>query len=435
MHHIQVTALQQYQTQCEEMVTWSTQQQHANCLTFHEMDVTGGSGSRPSGSGDRISTPTYDDDDITLLSDQGSWRSVWKVQRRLWWWRPTPSSLVRTNDNTTTTTKQQETLVLKLLKFQRRDFDEETYQHHRIDAMTMERLTSSPHIVHIYGYCGQSVLTEYAATTARSLTKQRSLSSLDRLKLGRDIVQALSHLHSMDYPNATNITMTHNDLNMANAVAVDNQTIKLNDFNIGMVQRWNASSRTKCRTPVLFDAPLWKSPEEIVATQQMKELAAAEMIRMTTATDTTNQSNPTQLSMMTTTMLDTTPYWVDAGPTDVYGLGNLLFQVLTKCQPWTHLEPDGAKSPSEAAHAKVRGELPFVPERYHANTTTKVSFAALHYAVQLCFQRNPAHRPTSYELLQKMNTAISWIEETGSNSSSSSKRIRASELRDLFRLS
>ena len=417
-NRIKALAMQQYMTECVPMASWQTQS-FPTCNAFHEMDMVGDT-TKPTVYNNTTETswPTWknENDDISLLSDQGSWRSVWKVRRNLWWKQfDDAMNTTRSNEpNVTSNTPEDESIVLKLLKFQRRNFDEESYHHHRIDAMAMERLTRSPHIVNIYGYCGQSVLTEYASTSARSRTKDKSLSSLDRLKLGRDIVQAMAHLHSIDYDNATNITITHNDLNMANAVAVDDQ-IKLNDFNIGIVQRWNTTSQRICPTPVLFEAPLWKSPEEIMASAAMKLALENETILSTNTTDDSTIS------------IDTSQYWVEAGPTDVFGLGNLLFQVLTKCQPWTHLERDGPKSPLDAAQRKVRGEQPYVPPKYHANTTTKVAYAVLHYAVQLCYQTRPEQRPTSYDLLLKLNTAIAWIEDP-----IQSKKIRASALHDLF---
>ena len=420
-NHIKALAMHQYMTECVPMVSWHTQS-FPTCNTFHEMDIISDTTTIPSSSS---SSSITTNDDISLLSDQGSWRSVWKVRRNVWWHLRSNHTTNDTNRSTTTADIDEETMVLKLLKFQRRDFDEESYHHHRIDAMAMERLTRSTHIVNIYGYCGQSVLTEYASTSARSLTKDKSLSSLDRLKLGRDIVQAMTHLHSIDYDNATNITMTHNDLNMANAVAVQQQ-IKLNDFNIGMVQRWNTTSQRICPTPVMFEAPLWKSPEEIMASTAMKQWAYDNIANTTATTATTLQSTEDSISISTTS-LDTSRYWVEAGPTDVFGLGNLLFQVLTKCQPWTHLELDGPKAPLDAAQRKVRGEQPYVPDKYHVNTTTKVAYAALHYAVILCYQPLPQHRPTSHELLVKLNTAIEWIEDVNH-----SKKIRVSELKELF---
>jgi hypothetical protein len=397
---IKEAMVQKFLDECVPMATWQTQS-FPTCNTLHEMDITSTAATMSTNETEYESSSGFQHDfAISLLSDQGSWRSVWKVQRDLSWSQSAP------------VTSGIETLVLKLLKFQRRDFNAESYEHHRIDAMAMERLTASNHIVNVFGYCGQSVVTEYASTTARLLTKNTTLTSLDRLKMGRDIVQAMMDLHSIDYPNATNITFTHNDLNMANAVAVQGH-IKLNDFNIGVMQRWNKTTNAICKTPVLFEAPLWKSPEEIISSERIQKEYAPE--------DDTIEAT---ISIQQHPALNT-EHWVLAGPTDVFGLGNLLFQVLTKRQPWTHLEPDGAKNASDAGRRKVRGEQPFVPPKYHAHNTSKVALAALHYAVMLCYRTDPVERPTSYQLWRQLNTAIAWIEERGG-------KVYPRELEELF---
>jgi hypothetical protein len=137
-NRIKAIAMQQYMTECVPMVSWHTQS-FPTCNAFHEMDMIG---TTPlplySDAVKKSSFPTWNDD-ISLLSDQGSWRSVWKVQRYLWWNHfNNATTTLRSNhnhDNATNSTLQEETLVLKLLKFQRRDFDEESYHHHRMDAM------------------------------------------------------------------------------------------------------------------------------------------------------------------------------------------------------------------------------------------------------------------------------------------------------------
>ena len=43
-----------------------------------------------------------------------------------------------------------------------REFTPNMANSQRRDALATERLTSSPHVVDIYGYCSTSVLNEYA---------------------------------------------------------------------------------------------------------------------------------------------------------------------------------------------------------------------------------------------------------------------------------
>lgn len=356
----------QWDEECIPMVHWHTQS-FPLCNALHEINIPLFlmQKSPDDDANDRRSAA---DGQLSLLSTQGSWRSVWKLESTL-------SSLLLPSDDEATEAGVSTAVVLKLLKFHR-DFNEQSFDHHRVDALAMERLTSSRHIVDIYGYCGQSVLSEFAPDNARTAIKNESLTPFDRLVMGRDLALALADLHSIDYPNATNVTLTHNDVNMANLVHVDGH-LKLNDFNIGILQRWNAtvpsssssSSSSICRTPVRFSAPLWKSPEEIL-----------------------NASA------------------VDAAATDVYGLGNLLFQVLTKRQPWTHLEPEGPLNNTEVAMRKCNGRFPFVPDKYRQNVNS-----ALYFAVLACFRKSPHDRPTAFQIAQRLDAAIQWLQAYASS--------------------
>jgi hypothetical protein len=266
-----------YQDECTYMADWQTHF-YPTCNTLHEV---------------------LDDDSVALLSMKGSWRSVWRVRG-----------------------PENSTAVFKLLKFFR-EFNHESYMYHQIDAMAMEQLTSNPSIINAYGFCGQSVVTEYASGGARDFVKDPKVSSLQRLTMGRDLAWAFAAIHSTDYANSTNATLAHNDINLANAVVV-NGKIKVNDLNLAILLKWN---KTKpCGSPgnmqnatlhylriviffyqplpvffvfyapVRFEAKLWKSPEE-------------------------NRNDS----------------YVDPALADVYGLGNLLFQIMTKHQPWVRL--------------------------------------------------------------------------------------------------
>ena len=268
--------------------------------------------------------------------------------------------------------------MLKLLHL-RRNFTHDALEYHRVDAVAMERLTASPGIVSAFGFCGHSVLTELSSGSARLFVKDKQWKSTQRLALGRDLAQALADVHSIDGTDQPP-SLTHNDFNMANAVVVQGR-VKLNDFNIGNLLRRNTtatsttttsstnttSTATTCQTPVRFAAPFWKSPEENHQTM------------------------------------------VDGPPTDVYGLGNLLFQVLTRRQPWTHLEPGGKLTIPEIVQRKDDGIGPFVPEKIVQSK--KISEQALYFAVQACFRKEPSERPTALQLAKGLGTALEWTQQ------------------------
>lgn len=315
-HHLWVFERPFYE-ECQPMADWQTHF-YPSCNNLHEVEVVSSE----------------------LVSLQGSWRSVWTV----------PSG------------EGDGKVVLKMLKFEKREFDHESYAYHTVDARVMERLTSSPYVVDIYGFCGQSVLTEYATGNARMLLKSPRFSNRERLKLAYSLVRALEDLHSVDYPESSNATIGHNDINIANAVDVDGQ-IKLNDFNLAVLMRWNGTQ--PCGYPVRFERKMWQAPEECLNTS-----------------------------------------YVDPAQSDMYSLGNLLFQVLTTRQPWTHLEPNGPLNKTQVFELKKQAAMPFVPEEFLE--TEDLSLRAVREAMYACYRFDPLDRPTSYELATGLMQAIRW---------------------------
>jgi serine/threonine protein kinase len=346
------------------------------CNSFHELDVIADGDSTNYFNSQRTTfLPT---ESIELLSMQGSWRSVWKV---------TSAANYSTRDS-----DSPRSAVLKLLQLNR-DFDEESYSIHQMDAIVMESLTASPHIVDSYGFCGQSVLTAYAESSGRSRVKDPKLRWLDRLRIARDLAQGLSDLHALQ-PTDSSATgkqpplpliFAHHDINIANMITGNDGRVQWNDFNLGIVSRQRRTPKKgqiqNCPIPIRYAGPLWRSPEEIK---------------------------------------NETGYLTDMQAADVYSLGNVLFQVLTKHQPWSHLEIDDnnatttnslqqtpvakvissndTDSRQEAlrmiAQSKVEGRLPNVPDRYLTRNEAQV----LWDVIKACYHINATARPTASEV-------------------------------------
>lgn len=133
------------------------------------------------------------------------------------------------------------------------NFEDAHFEHDRIDAVAMERLTSSPHVIDVFGFCGHSVLTEYAdGSRLGELADKTKKKPLERLKIARDIALGLADVHGIDGDG--NATFVHLDVNPANVVSVGG-TLKLNDFNIGIIRRWNTTSDTPCGFPAQYPNP------------------------------------------------------------------------------------------------------------------------------------------------------------------------------------
>ena len=348
--------------ECEPMANWQTMH-FPTCNMLHELPLIDSDDTANTNA--TLNTTDIIEPKVTLINTKGSWRSVWKVITQL---------PFQQQDGEQIDDGPQE-IVLKTLRYDR-EFDEESFRLQYVDSMAMERLTSSPYIANEYGFCGQSVLTEFAPKSGRDLIKNKKLKTWQRLQIAHDLAAALSDMHSIDYANATNATFTHNDINIANTIQGDNGRIKFNDFNIGVVMRWN---KTKpCGSPVKFQAPLWRAPEEI-------RLDAGENV--------------------TETIMD----YVRPERSDTYALGNLLFQVLTTHQPWTWLEPGGRLEVDEVIKLKLAGDLPYIPSKFRDVNTTGVQ--AMFYATLACYAHDPLDRPTSYQLAGALHTALDWTQQ------------------------
>jgi hypothetical protein len=354
-----------------------------SCNNFHELPIADSSTHEQ----ELYSRSTLED--VSLLSMEGSWRSVWNVTR-----------YPITTANESFETSPPRTLVLKLLQLDR-EFDKESFSMHDMDAIIMDVLTASPYIVDSYGFCGQSVMTSVAASSGRALVKDSNLKWLTRLQLARDLSRGMADLHALsplkyetltiNHTRESPLPFAHHDVNIANTIATPDGHIQWNDFNLGLVARHKKTKSIpfykSCPVPIRYEGALWRSPEEI----QNK-----------------------------TGYLNTTLNAMQAA--DVYSLGNVLFQVLSKHQPWSHLEKERSDkvfkanstqsinvslatgqnftqeekddSISTIAQAKMQGQLPYIPERYLSRPEAKV----LWDQVQQCYQKIPADRPSALDV-------------------------------------
>jgi hypothetical protein len=62
----------------------------------------------------------------------------------------------------------------------------------------------------------------------------------------------LADVHGIDGDG--NATFVHLDINPANVVSIGG-TLKLNDFNIGIILRWNQTSNQHCGFPAQYPNP------------------------------------------------------------------------------------------------------------------------------------------------------------------------------------
>eukprot|EP00591_Stephanopyxis_turris_P015217 CAMPEP_0195540496 /NCGR_PEP_ID=MMETSP0794_2-20130614/50602_1 /TAXON_ID=515487 /ORGANISM="Stephanopyxis turris, Strain CCMP 815" /LENGTH=293 /DNA_ID=CAMNT_0040674565 /DNA_START=48 /DNA_END=929 /DNA_ORIENTATION=+ len=278
----------------------------------------------------------------------GGWRMVWNISRAI--------------DKLSSNNVTQE-FVLKTIKGEGGHFDFDAYNRHVIDAVITERLSSSPHVVDIYGHCAQSVFNELAHGSLSRIIKrnkknknkkgQGTLSSIEKLKFARDISQGLADMHSIDGEN--NATAVYKDLKPSNVVVSKNGKLKISDFNDAHLLMWNSSSHSQCRFRRKRWTPHFHSPEEVLQRPLSEKV-------------------------------------------DVYALGGVIFYILVGYKPYDHMDV------KDVFMSIVRGKKPHLPKEYAKSPDPVV--ISLIQVMNKCHRSSPDDRPSAMKISEELNLAL-----------------------------
>lgn len=247
--------------------------------------------------------------------------------------------------------------------------EEAFFEFNRVDALAMERLTASPHVINLYGYCGLSVVTEFAGKSLDAVTGK--MSSTDRLRLASQVAQGLADIHSLD----ERPSLVHNDINLANLVFTQDDRPVLNDFNVAsLLMKHNETGET-CPFVSRFPNAQWKSPEEQVLDTKEERPVVTEKI-------------------------------------DIYALGNIFYRLAVGLSPWKkagsfRLTPEEKEDVARAK--RFNGTLPDVPEAIQNSSDPAVQ--ALLEIMRYCYRFQPKQRPTAQEVVAFLKKALQQIEQ------------------------
>lgn len=257
-------------------------------------------------------------------------------------------------------------VILKTLRWHK-EYDEVVYYHQRIDALALERLTASPHVIDIYGYCGVTALNEFAdGGVFRKMFMQnhQNISDEQRLVYAKDAALALADIHEIDGPG--NMTsMVHHDFSVKNFLAV-NGKLKISDFNDGQLLRWDLVNNRSCSG---FD---WDS-------------------RCGTQTERTNRRAPEECMEVKHRRRTTEKV-------EVYHLGVVFFLLLTGEEWPYYFERSSSGKVHKPQSVKVKklilaGKLPDLPLEVEQSNSTIIKKIAR--AMEKAFTFNPKKRPSA----------------------------------------
>ena len=136
--------------------------------------------------------------------------------------------------------------VLKTLRYaEKRPFDEENFNRHRVDAVAMEQLTASPYVASIYGYCANSALVDYSTEPdLYSIFDVGNPPTKDELfKIAHDTASAVADVHHFNSDGRA--TIVHLDVKPSQWIQLDGM-YKLNDFNLAMLLSWDTKRNEYC---------------------------------------------------------------------------------------------------------------------------------------------------------------------------------------------
>jgi Protein kinase domain len=262
--------------------------------------------------------------------------------------------------------------VLKTLRMIH-DFDQGNLDRHRRDALISERLTASPHILNIYGYCGNSAIYQYAkggtlfdAIGAREFDeipndpvahKQwEHWTSRRKVDVAFQVVSALAALNDIDHDGRPSVA--HDDLDVTQLVSTDGgKTFKLSDFNGAPFIAWNAKEQESCAFRPLMRGGKTRSPEEYDQDIQ---------------------------------------YVTDK--IDIFALGNILYTIVEGEYPYRNI------GSSDAIRKVMEGIWPEL--RKETRKSKDPVIQALLRAMSMCWNKDPSNRASARQILDHLRPHV-----------------------------
>jgi len=297
---------------------------YPNCNLFHEIDFE-----------------NMHDDELKLLGMGGA-RMVWKV-----------------NDLTG------KGGALKTMIYKSATFDQTKAEHTRIDAILSERLTSSPHVIDIYGVCGLSTMSEIGLVDDKWVTRKlvsdesesHHRSKLEKLDLARQLSHALADFHGAGGSDEV-ATAVWRNLKSQNVLFV-NGKLKINDFDDSILFRKNATDGRPCKFQLdatVYENKTYQPPELCYLGVDLDEKI------------------------------------------DIYALGGLLYHILIRSRPYIDIRGNY----TELKRRKQNGILPSFDKVRDDNDTVTFAFRK---AVEQCMQPDPKARPTARRVAKDLDKA------------------------------
>lgn len=249
-------------------------------------------------------------------------------------------------------------LALKTIRVEH-DIDARNFDRNRRDAMASQRLTSSPYIVDIYGYCGNSGIYEYSTGgTVEELIwpdhGECTLSSLDKLKVASQIAHGIAELHNSDKNEIPSIS--HTDITPSQFIWI-NGMYKLNDFNRCRFIPWHRDKDEACFFEVGNNPGKYRSPEEYAYVPLSEKI-------------------------------------------DVFSMGTTFYSLLTEIEPYQHM------GEAQAQKKFLSGNRPFIPQTILDSVDPNI--VALRESISMSWTHNSSERSSAKDVANYLDFKLNY---------------------------
>ena len=240
----------------------------------------------------------------------------------------------------------------------------------RMDALVMERLTSSSRVVDIFGHCALAVATEkldydvedaiiptsghpnekHGLQDKYGVRPQNDYNPTEKLELALEMALCIAELHGFK-----DGVIVHDDIQLSQFLIGSDGKLKLNDFNRAEIMLYNDKKGEYCKYKNGGVYGNYRAPEEF--------------------------SN----------------YRLDE-KIDVWSMGNNLYALLTGL--WVYYEIDDDK----AIHKKaIDGELSYIDPRYETNSFAEGKIVEI---LKRCWVYDVKYRADIFEVVEFLEAAV-----------------------------
>jgi len=261
--------------------------------------------------------------------------------------------------------------IVKTLRYKKkRRFDYKYYEKKRIDALVMERLTSSPRIANIFGYCGTTITQEVFAkdieplivpgegmilgdkklNDADDVNPQNDFTPTQKLQFALDMAEAIADLHG--FPDGV---IVHDDIQICQFLVTPDGRLKLNDFNRAEIMLWDEKNQKYCKYNNGLVYGNFRSLEEI-------------------------RDDPLDEKI------------------DVWSFGNIVYGLLTGLWVFYDTEDD-----TVVQKRIKKGETAYIDSRYRTRSYAEGVMVEI---IEKCWVRNSSQRIDIFELVKYLKKAV-----------------------------